>query len=127
MGQHPCGHTRRNTFGTLREQHGNLRRKNNGFVIATIVGLNVFGNFRIKEHIFGERGQSAFDIARSRGFIAGINIAKITLFVDEHIFVRQMNQRAVNRLIAVGMVFHRLPHDIGDLVKLPIVLLFERV
>ena len=127
MGQNPCGHTRRDTFGTLREQHGNFRRKNNGFAIAPVVGFNVFGNFRIEQHIFGERGKPAFDIACSRGFVASINIAKIALFIDEQIFIRQVNQRAVNRLIAMGVIFHSLPHDIGYLVKLPIVLLFERV
>ena len=127
VGQNPRGHTRRNTLSALREKHGNFRRKNNGFVIASIVGFDVFGNLRIKEHILRQRGQSAFDITRSRGFVARINIAKIALLIDEQIFVRQMNQRAVNRLIAMGVIFHRLPHDIGDLVKFPIVLLFQRV
>ena len=96
VGQNPRGHARCDTFGALREQHGNFRRKNNGFAIAPVVGFNVFGNFRIEQHIFGERGKPAFDIARSRGFVAGINIAKIALFVDEQVFIRQVDQRAVN-------------------------------
>ncbi len=78
-------------------------------------------NFRAREF-----GETTFDVTRCGGGIAGVNVAEVSLAFDEITLVRQHHERVADGCVAVRMILHRVPNDIGDLDEPPVVLLMQR-
>ena len=62
-----------------------------------------------------------------RGFVAGEDVAKISLRLDEPPALPDGHQRRTDGSIAMRVQLHRRTHDIRDLVKAPVVHVPERV
>ena len=127
VGQDPGRHARGDAFRPQGEEHGDLRREGHRLPVAAVVGVHVFGDFRVVQRLFGQRRQPAFDVPGRRGGVSGQDRPEIALLLDEHVLVGQVDQRPEDRLVPVGMVPHGLAHHVGDLVVLPVVHLEEGV
>ena len=70
---------------------------------------------------------AALDVAGGRGLVPRRDVAEIALLVDEEFLVREDDEGRVDRGVAVGMVLHAVPDDVGHLVELAVVHLEEGV
>ena len=104
-----------------------LGRQHNGFLVAPVIAWNIFGQVPVEQFFPRERRQPALDIARRRGTVAGVDVAEVPLSLDEIALIDQRYQGIRNGSIPVRMVLHRVPDDIGDLYKTPVVLVVKRM
>ena len=114
----------------LRSQHQDHRQlggQRYRLAVAAIIGIDKLGDFRIEQDFMRQGRQPAFDITGGRGRIAGMDVAEVSLAVDEVFLVGQHHQGVAYRGIAVRMVLHGLADDVGDLVETAVVHLPERM
>ena len=113
--------THRNTFYPLRQHNGELHRQGYRFLFTTVVAGLPAGGLCIKGHIERKFAQTRLDVTRSRRRIAGAHIAPVTLGFDEEVFLTQTHHRIANGCIAVRVILHGLPNDVGHFIKAPII------
>ena len=65
------------------------------------------------------------DFAVYLGAVAGAHVAPVALVVDEQVFLAQVNQGLSNRNIAMRMVLHGLPDNIGYFIKPAVIHFFH--
>ncbi|MPL58967.1 hypothetical protein SDC9_04513 [bioreactor metagenome] len=121
VGQDLGAHAYGDALGPGEKDHREFGGEKQGFPVAPVIGIGVVGDLGIIENILGEGGSLAFDIPAGGGFVAGENVAEISLLVHEKLFVGQDHQGRADGLVAVGVVLHAMPDDIGHLVELAVV------
>ena len=109
-------HAHRDAAGAVGEQVGEQARKDLRLFLLAIIGRAEIDRALVEPgHQLDRRlGQPRFGVALGRGVIA-VDIAEIALAVDERVAQRERlgeaDQRIVERLVAVGMVF---AHHVAD-------------
>ena len=74
------------------------------------------------EHLLArQRGQAAFDIPRGRRRIPGVDIAEVSLPLDQITLVHQGHQRIANGRVPVRVELHGVPHNVRHLDELAVV------
>jgi hypothetical protein len=106
---------------------GTLAGKDDGLLVAPVVGIDVFGDLGLEEQVLGEGVGAALDIAGGRGLVARGDIAEVALLVDEQFLVREDDEGRIDGSVPVGMVLHAVPDHVGDLVEFAVVHLEEGV
>ena len=110
------GHTHGDTGRTVNQQVGETRRKDDGFLLATVVvGLKVHGVFvDVPHQLHGERGHLALGVPRGGGAVVASG-AEVALAGDERIAQRprlhHADDRVVDGAVPMGVV---LTHDVAD-------------
>ena len=117
----------RDTVGALREQQRELHRQHHRLLVGAVVRGDVLGNFLVEGHLQRELAQARLDIAGRSGRVTGIDIAPVTLAVDEIVFLAQAHERILDGGVAVRMVLHGVAHDAGHLVVAAVVGLLHGV
>jgi len=116
-----CGHTYRNSGGTVYKKIGISGRKNNGFFFRIIKVWNKINRIFVKigKELHGNLGKSCFRITHGGGAVS-VNGTEVSVSVDKRIshgpILSHVYQCSVDRAVAVGMVFtHRITDDTGAL------------
>ena len=73
------------------------------------------GDLRVEHHFLRELAQAGLDVSRRGVGVAGEDVAPVALAVDREPLLAQLHEGAEDGLVAVGVVLHRLAHDVGDL------------
>ena len=81
----------------------------------------------VEDFLAGQFRQPAFNIPRGGGGIAGEDVTKIALTLDEIAFVSQIDYGILNRNIAKRMILHRMPNDVCDFIEPAIILFVQRM
>ena len=103
-------HSHGDPGGTVHQQIGYTRGKDNRFFCGTIVVRSEINRFRIDigKHLFGQKSQPRFRIPVRRGRIT-VNGSKVALSVNQavaHVEVLgHAHQGIVNRAVSMGVVF----------------------
>ena len=116
MGRNGGRHADRDALRAIGQQIGEIGRQNHRLFLAPVVGRpkidGVFVN--AGQQALGDGGHTRLGIAHGGGVIA-IDIAKITLAVDQRValgeILRQAHHGVVNGGVAMGVIF---AHDIAD-------------
>ena len=109
-------HADRDAGSAVGQQVGKIRREDDRFLVFAAIGVAEIDGILVDafEQRHRNLGHPRFRVTHRRRVIA-VDIAKVTLAVDQGIadreFLRQAHQRVVNRLVAVGVV---LPHHVAD-------------
>ncbi len=115
------GHADRDPLRTQQQQRRDLDRQHHRLFFAPVVGFDEIGQVFVEQHLAPQRRQPRFDITRRRRAVTGQDVAEVPLPVHEIFFVRQHHQRVADRGVAVGMILHGLPDDVGDFVEFAVV------
>ncbi len=99
MGRHPDG----DPIGPLHEEEGDFGGKGDRFHVPAVVGGDLFGDVGVEEGLAGKRGEAGLDVAGGSGGIAGEDVAEISLPVEEEPLVREVDERLIDRRVAVRM------------------------
>jgi len=119
------GQSHGDAFAAEGQQQGELHRQGHRLFVAAVVGELPLGRFVVEDHLEGELRETCFDIAGGGGAVAGEDIAPVALGVDEEVLLAQLHQRVADGGIAVGVVLHGVPDDVGHLVVAAVVELFH--
>ena len=119
--------THRDTLGALGEQQRELGGQCERLALAAVIGQAPVGHLGIIDRIQGEFAQAGLDVTAGSRTVAGEDVTPVTLGVDEQLLLSQLDQRAVDRRIAVGVILHRQTHDVGHLVEVAVVGLLHGV
>ena len=116
---------RRQTYGdavrALRQQQRELDRQRDRLLLAAVVGEHPLGGLLVEDHFVGEFRKAGFDITARGGFVAREDVAPVALTVDQQVLLAQLDQRVLDRRVAVRVVLHGLAHDVGHLVVAAVV------
>ncbi len=126
MRQNPRTQTDRDAFGAEHQRNWQFARQRHRLLVAPVVARNKIGDRIIENFRAREFRQPALDVARRGGGIAGENISKISLSLDQISFIRQHHQRVADGCVAVRMILHRVADDVGDLDETSVILLVQR-
>ena len=127
MRQDLAGETDGDPFGTVGENEGELRRQGDGLLVAAVVAGGPGGRLGIEEDLVGEFREAGLDVARRGGGVAGEDVAPVPLGVDDEFLLPHVDEGVADRLVAVGVVLHRVADDVGHLVEASVVLFLQRV
>ncbi len=108
-------------FATLRQQQRKLHWQENRLLVAPVVRWFPRRCFGIEHRFERKFRQSRLDVTGCRRFVARENVAPVTLAVDKQIFLTEIDQRRVDRGVAVWVVVHGVAHNGSHLVVATIV------
>ena len=114
VGQDNRGEGDSDTLGALCQQQWKLDGQRDRFFLATVVRGFPFGSFLVEDHLVGELRQAGLDVTGSSGIVAGENVAPVTLAVDEELFLADVDEGVLDGSIAMGVILHRVTHDVGN-------------
>ena len=115
----------RNPFDPLGQQKREFHRKGDRLFIAPVVRQFPVGGFRVKKHFQRKFRQARLDVTRGCRAIASEYIAPVSLAIDQQVFLAQLHQRIADRRVAVRVVLHGLPNNVGHLVITTVVHYFH--
>ena len=121
-------HTRQrhcDAFRPLRQQQRELHRQRHWLLLPSVVARLPLRRFGIEHNLLGELRQPRLDVTTRSGIVARQNIAPVTLTIDKQVFLPHIDQSVLDAHIAVGVVLHRITHDIGHLREASVVRLFH--
>ena len=121
MGRHPNG----DPVGALQEQQGNFGGQGHRFHVAAVVGGDLFGDVGVEQRFARKRREARFDVAGRSRRITGEDVAEISLPVEEKAFSGEVDERLIDRRVAMRVEHHRLADDVGHFVEFLVVLLPE--
>ncbi len=107
--------------GTLRQQQREFDGKRHRLLLAAIVGEHPLGGLLVEDHVEREFRQPRLDVTAGGRLVAREDVAPVALAVDQQVLLPQLHQRILDRGVAVGVVLHGLPHDVGHLVVAAVV------
>ena len=123
FGRKPDG----NALRPLRQQQREFHRERQRLRLAPVVGHCPIGRFRV-EHRFERKFRKArFDISRRGGTVARQDVAPVSLRFHKQFFLPDLHKRVADGSIAVGVVLHRVAHNVGHLVETAVVQLLHRM
>src|SRR5690606_23337953 len=94
---------------------------------APVVRRFPFGGFGIEKHLESKFRETCFDITWRGGTIARKYISPVALTIDEQIFLPKLHESISDGSIAVGMILHGSPNDIGHFVVSAVIHAFHGV
>ena len=119
--------THRNTLYALRQQQRKLDRQKDRFLASAVVARLVLRDFGRKSHVEGKLAQARFDVSGSCRTVSGVNVAPVSLGIDQEVLLAELHECIANRSVAVRMVLHRLTDNVGHFVKATVLHLKEGV
>ena len=115
------------------EEERDLRGQEHGLLLAPVVVRHEVRGLGVEHFVPREVGEAALDVTRGGGGHARVEVAVVSLAVDEVALalapqlVREHHDRVADRRVAVRVVLHGVADDVRHLRVLPVVLLPERV
>ena len=105
-----------NPSSPLRQQEGEFGGQRYGLLVPPIVALRPLGILGVEHHIERELGEPRLYVPRGGSAIAREDIAPVALRIYEQILLPKLHERATDGGIAVRMVLHGVPDNVGHLV-----------
>ena len=121
MGQYFGRQTHGDAFYPLGQHDGEFHGEGDGLFFPTVVAGLPAGGLAVEGDVERELAQARLDVTGGRRRIAGAHIAPVTLGFDEEVLLPQAHHRIANGRIAMGMVLHGLPDDVGDFIESAVV------
>ena len=116
MRQNLACQTDRNPFHPLRQQQRELDRQGYRLLVPPIIRRLPSRGLGVENDLQRKGRQPGFDVTRGCRRVPGQDIAPVPLAVNQQVFLPELHQGIADRSISVGMVLHRVAHDIGYLV-----------
>ena len=127
VGQDFRRQTHSDSLDSLHEQQRELCRQCHGLGLASVVGHCPVGSLGIVQHLKSERRESRLDVTPCRSRSSGEHVTPVSLSFHEQLLLSELNERIVNRLVAVRVILHGVAHDVGHLVEASVVECLHRV
>ena len=116
---------RRETDGDAVRPLGQQQRELDGqrhrLLVAAVVGTHPLGGLLVENHVEGELRQTRLDVTACGGLVTREDVAPVALAVYQQLFLPQLHESVLDGSVAVGMVLHGLPDDVGHLVVAAVV------
>ena len=125
VGQNLGAQSHRDAVGTLAERK--LHRQGDGLLVAAVVAQLPLRRLGVEHRVERKLAQSRLDVSRGGSPVAGQDVAPVALAVNQQILLPQGDQRRIDGGIAVGVVLHRIAHNVRHLVEPAVVHLLHRV
>ena len=127
MGQYFRGEANGYPFNPLCQEQRELYGECYRLLISAVVAEHPLRGFGVEYHIEGKFRKPCLNVSGSSGSVAGEYIAPVALRVDEQLFLAQLHQGIANGGIAMGVILHGVPNDVGHLVIATVVKAFHGV
>ena len=97
----------------LGQQEGEFGGQRYGFLVPPVVALRPFGILGVEHHIERKLGEPRLYVPWGGSAVAREDIAPVALRIYEQVLLPKLHERAANGGIAVRMVLHGVPDNVG--------------
>ncbi len=127
MGQNLRRQADGNALHALSQQQRELHRQMHRLLLAPVVARGPFRNLRTVKDIERKRTQTCLNVTPGSRRVARQDVAPVALSLNQKLLLTQLNQRILDRCVAMRMILHGVAHDVGHLVKASVVEGLHRV
>ena len=126
MAHYLSAHANSNSFCAHNKNKRKLCLKGNRLLFAGIISINIFCNRRIYiQDIFCNRTKATLNITSCRCGVTSVKITKVSLLVNEQLFISKIYKSRVDRSISMRMISHDFSDNVGNLCE-PSVISFNQ-